>query len=403
MIDVLMGLQFGDEGKGKIVDYLANNYDIIARFSGGANCGHTIFYNNKKYALHLIPSGIFYGKKCVIGNGVVIDPIGLKEEIEMIENDGIEVKKNLFISSNAHIVFPDHKKQDGGTNEKKIGTTGKGIGPCYTSKIQRTGHRVCDINKKEVDEYLSRIKSGNGIPDVNDPYHMFHVALYYLLTLQITNMEYFLNDRNLEILAEGAQGTLLDVDFGTYPYVSSSNSTIGGVMTGLGVSHKNIGYVYGVFKAYMTRVGNGPFVTEDKGELGEQIRKIGNEFGATTGRPRRCGWLDIPALKYACMINGITNLVMTKADILNDFDEVKVCIGYTYFDEDCQEEMSFYRYDNKVYTEDSKPIYKSFKGWNTVNNKEPLEEYIKYIENEVDVKISIVSYGRDRNNIYHRD
>jgi len=215
-------------------------------------------------------------------------------------------------------------------------------------------------------------------------------------------MEYFLDDKNLEILAEGAQGTLLDVDFGTYPYVSSSNSTIGGVMTGLGVSHKNIRNVYGVFKAYMTRVGNGPFVTEDKGKMGKQIREIGGEFGATTGRPRRCGWLDIPALRYACMINGVTNLVMTKADVLNDFDEVKACIGYTFFDKDYEEEMSFYRYDNKVYTEDAKPIYKKFKGWNTNDNKEPLEEYIQFIESEVGVKITLVSVGKDRDTIYER-
>ena len=394
MIDCVLGCQFGDEAKGKIIDYKANNYDVIARFSGGNNCGHTVFHNGKKYALHLIPSGIFYGKRCIIGNGVVIDPIALKEEIETLEADGIEVKKNLYISPNAHIVTPEHIAEDKIKEELlKIGTTGRGIGPCYKSKAERTGVRVCDITE----QYMNLFK----LSEYNED-EKFQEALQYLVKLQIANIEYFLNDKNLEILAEGAQGTLLDVDFGTYPYVSSSNSTIGGVMTGLGVSHKNIRNVYGVFKAYMTRVGNGPFVTEDKGTYGKQIREIGGEFGATTGRPRRCGWLDLLALKYSCMINGVTHLIMTKADVLNDFKEVKVCIGYTYFDEDYQEEMSFYRYDNKVYTENSKPIYKKFKGWNTNDDKEPLEEYIQYIENEVGVKITLVSVGKDRDTIYER-
>jgi adenylosuccinate synthase len=396
MIDVLLDISFGDCGKGRMVDYLAKDYDVIARFNGGSNSGHQILNNNKIYTLHLIPSGIFYGKKCVIGNGVVIDPISLKQEIEMLEADAIDVKNNLYISSNAHIVTPEHIEEDIEKEKTlKIGTTGRGIGPCYKSKVERTGLRVCDI-KKELDKVNGTLSYR--AKKTQDYYE----ALQYLLTLQITNMEYFLDDKNLEILAEGAQGTLLDVDFGTYPYVSSSNSTIGGVMTGLGVSHKNIRNVYGVFKAYMTRVGNGPFVTEDKGKMGKQIREIGNEFGATTGRPRRCGWLDIPALRYACMINGVTNLVMTKADVLNDFDEVKACIGYTFFDKDYEEEMSFYRYDNKVYTEDAKPIYKKFKGWNTNDNKEPLEEYIQFIESEVGVKITLVSVGKDRDTIYER-
>ena len=396
-ISVVLGLQFGDCAKGKIVDYLANNYDVVARFSGGANAGHSIYFNNKKYALHLIPSGIFYGKKCVIGNGVVIDPVALKEEIESLEVDGIDVRNNLYISSNAHIVMPYHIEKD--IEKEKtlnIGTTKKGIGPCYTSKVERTGIRVGDINEKFIKTKYDAIKDYK-LPNAEK----FLDALIYLLTLQIANIEYFLNDKNLEILAEGAQGTLLDVDFGTYPYVSSSNSTIGGVMTGLGVAHTNIRNVYGVFKAYMTRVGNGPFVTEDKGKMGKQIREIGGEYGATTGRPRRCGWLDIPALRYACMLNGVTNLVMTKADVLNDFKEVKVCIGYSFKDSD-GEEYSFYRYDNKVYRENAKPIYKKFKGWNTNNNKEPLEDFIQYIESEVGVKITLVSVGKDRDTIYER-
>jgi len=397
MVDVVLDLHFGDSGKGRIVDYLANNYDIVVRFNGGTNSGHQILNNNKIYTLHLIPSGIFYGKKCIIGNGVVIDPISLKEEIETIEKDGINVKENLFISPNAHIVFPQHKKQDSGINEKKIGTTGRGIGPCYASKIQRTGKRVCDMNKKDIDDYLISI----GKPDLNDPYHAFHVAMEYILNLNISTMENYLNDSNFEILAEGAQGTLLDIDFGTYPYVTSSNTTIGGVMTGLGVSHKNIRKVYGVFKSYMTRVGNGPFVTELKDDIGEKIRKIGGEYGSTTGRPRRCGWLDIPTLKYACKINGITDLVMTKADILNDFEEIKVCIGYNIIEDN--ENCQVFDFKLDIYNDTTTPIYKTFKGWNTLNNLEPLEEYIKYIENEVGVKISIVSYGRDRNDIYRRN
>lgn len=399
MIDVLMGLQFGDEGKGKIIDYIADNYDAVARFNGGANAGHSIYFNDKKYALHLIPSGIFYGKKCIIGNGVVIDPVALKQEIETLEADGIDVKNNLYISRYAHIVLPQHIKTD---KEKeqilKIGTTGRGIGPTYTAKAERTGKRVCDFNKNEIDDYLKII----GTPDLSDENHNFHVAMQFLLTLNIANLERFVNDKNLQILAEGAQGTLLDVDFGTYPYVSSSNSTVGGVMTGLGVSHKNVNNVCGVFKAYMTRVGNGPFVTEVKGKVGEKIREIGNEYGATTGRPRRCGWLDIPALRYACMINGVSSLIMTKADVLNDFDEIKVCIGYSFVDEQDGEEYSFYEYDNMVYSKNAKPIYKKFKGWNTKDNIEPLEKFMEYIESEVGVKISIVSTGVGRYDLYER-
>lgn len=396
MIDVLLGVQFGDEGKGKIIDFLANDYDVVARFNGGANAGHSIYFNNKKYALHLIPSGIFYGKKCVIGNGVVIDPSALKQEIELLELDGVDVKNNLYISRYAHIITPDMIIED--QNNKKIGTTGRGIGPCYTAKVNRTGQRICDFDKTEIDNYIKKI----GIPDLTDVYHQFYVSLQFLLTLRIANLETYLNDKNTDILAEGAQGTLLDIEFGTYPYVTSSSTTIGGVMTGLGVSHTNIRNVYGVFKAYMTRVGNGPFVTEVKGKIGEKLREAGNEYGATTGRPRRCGWLDIPALRFACMINGITNLVMTKSDVLNDFDDIKICVGYSFVDPDDNETYSFYNYDNTVYNKDAKPIYKKFNSWNTINNKEPLEEYIQFIESEVGVKVSFVSVGVERSDLYER-
>ena len=391
MIDVLLGLQFGDEGKGKIIDYIANNYDTVARFNGGSNAGHTIFYNNKKYALHLIPSGIFYGKKCIIGNGVVIDPISLKKEIEIIEKDGIDVINNLYISKYAHIVTPEHVKIDK-EKEKilKIGTTGRGIGPCYTSKVERSGIRICDILDKK--EYLDNIKSEN---------YEYYDSINYLLNLKITNILNHINIDSDMILAEGAQGTLLDVDFGTYPYVSSSNSTIGGVMTGLGSSHKKIRNVYGVFKAYMTRVGNGPFVTELKNEIGEKIRNIGNEYGATTGRPRRCGWLDLPALKYACTINGVDSLIMTKSDVLNDFDEIKICIGYKFKDKIDGEEYSIYEFDSNIYNYDARPIYKTFNGWNT-DNKETMEEFILFIENFVGVNINIVSTGVNRYDLYER-
>lgn len=388
-ISVVLDLAFGDCGKGRIVDYLAINYDAIARFNGGNNSGHVVHFNNKCYALHLIPSGIFYGKKCIIGNGVVIDPVALRTEIEYLEADGIDVKTNLFISKYAHIITPQHITEDK-EKEKvlKIGTTGRGIGPCYKSKAERSGVRVCDIKGDMIYQYADL---------------KFQDALTFLLTLNISNLETYLNDKNLEILAEGAQGTLLDIDFGTYPYVSSSNSTIGGVMTGLGVSHKVVRDVFGVFKAYMTRVGNGPFVSEVKGKVGEKIREVGHEYGATTGRPRRCGWLDIPALRYACMINGVSSLVMTKGDILNDFDEVKVCIGYTFTDELDGEEYSYYTYDNTIYSnKEAKPIYKKFKGWNTKDNKEPLEEFIQFIESEVGVKVTIVSTGVERYDLYER-
>lgn len=388
MIDVLLGLQFGDEGKGKIIDYLSNNYDVIARFNGGNNAGHTIFYNNKKYALHIIPSGIFYGKMCIIGNGAIIDPVSLKKEIELLENDGIDVKSNLYISKFAHIITPYHIAEDIEKEKTlKIGTTKKGIGPCYTDKISRKGTRVCDINTEFIENYA----------DID-----FQESLKFLLTLKIANIISYLNDKNIEILAEGAQGTLLDIEFGTYPYVTSSSTTIGSVMTGLGVSNKNINKVYGVFKAYMTRVGNGPFVTELKGKIGDKIRQAGNEFGSTTGRPRRCGWLDLPTLRYACMINGVTNLVMTKSDVLNDFDEIKVCIGYSFIDSVDNEEYSIYDYDNTLYNNNAKPIYKKFKGWNTINNKESLEEFIQYIENEIGIPITLVSIGKNRDEIYER-
>ena len=401
MIDILIGTQYGDEGKGKVIDYLANNYEVVARFNGGNNAGHSIFYNNKDIALHLIPSGIFYGKKCVIGNGVVIDPVSLKKEIEMIEAEGVEVRDNLYISNNAHLITPKHidiETMRGSSNSDKIGTTKKGIGPCVSDKVNRIGIKVCDINEK----FIGTIQTTTYLDNVE-----YKEALKYLITLNISDMTSFLNNQEIEILAEGAQGTLLDIDHGTYPYVTSTSCTIGGVMTGLGVSHKNIRKVYGVFKAYMTRVGNGPFTTELLNKTGDEIRRIGKEFGSTTGRPRRCGWLDLPALKYACKINGVTDLVMTKADVLNDFESVRVCIGYEFFESfsgmgQNKDMYSVYNYSNDIHKKNVTPIYVDMIGWNTVNNKGPLDEYITYIEKEVGVPITLVSTGKERNDIYER-
>ena len=393
MITVLMGCQWGDEGKGKIIDFLAKDYQYIARFSGGNNAGHTLIYNNKTYALHLIPSGIFYGKKCVIGNGVVIDPVALKKEIELLEANGISVKENLLISNNAHIITPEHIQEDI-DNEKiyNIGTTKKGIGPAYTAKVKRTGLKVCNIRDQVIDMW-------GGEPHNNPE---FQEALRYLLTLQIVNLEYLLNDPYVDILAEGAQGALLDVDFGTYPYVTSSNTTIGSVMTGLGVSHKNIKNVFGVFKAYLTRVGSGPFLTELQGKIENDIRTKGNEFGSTTGRPRRCGWLDLPALKYACMINGISELIMTKADVLSNMEKVKICIGYEI--EEDGTPVNIYRYNSNTYNEKNiKPIYKVFEGWSEfLETDENFNKFVEFIEKELSIPIRFISNGKERTDIYER-
>ena len=386
MITVIIGLQFGDEAKGKFTDFLAKDYEIVARFNGGNNAGHTIYHNEKKYALHLIPSGIFDSKRCVIGNGCVIDPISLKKEIETLEFDGINVRDYLTISRIAHIIKPEHLIEDADNEMRfKLGTTLKGIGPAYTDKYRRTGTRVCDIN----DDFINRY-------EMNPEYQE---ALRFLLGLRIANLERILNDPYTDILAEGAQGTMLDLDFGTYPYVSSSNSTIGGVMTGLGVSHRNIGTVYGIFKPYMTRVGEGPFITELTDEAGDKMRDMGNEFGSTTGRPRRCGWLDLPALRYACIINGVTDLIMTKADVLNGFEMIKVCVGYEFEYDD--EPAMIYEYDSEVYEKNYKPIYNDMRGWEN-STDENLEEFISFIERNIGVRVKLVSIGQNREDIYER-
>ena len=413
-VDVLLGAVWGDEGKGKIVDYLTPQYDIVCRFQGGANAGHTIIFNGEKHVLHLVPSGIF-NENCinVIGNGVVIDPIELVNEIEMLEQKGIDVKSRLIISNKAHLILPVHqlldKLKEDEKKEAKIGSTLKGIGPAYTDKVSRVGCRIGDIfgkfenkvlyqsvdhiysNEKLNDPEISRINGQNN--------KLVYKACEKLKEYQILDTTEYLNKalRNgKSILSEGAQGALLDVDFGTYPFVTSSNTTVGGVITGLGIPPTKIDKVMGIFKAYTTRVGSGPFPTELNNEVGEKLQKHGFEFGATTGRPRRCGWLDLPLLKYSCMVNGITELHMTKLDVLSYIDEVKVCTNYIINNES----TTTIPYDLGVINEMD---FKSFPSWKSLDNIDSFEnlsveckDYIKFIEDYLQVKIKTVSTGPDR-------
>ena len=344
MVDVILGLQWGDEGKGKIVDYFAPSYDIIARFQGGPNAGHTLYVNNEKIVLHQIPSGVFHENTInLIGNGVVLDPVILKKECDKVAGFGIDVKKNLFISHRTHLILPTHRALDKASElskgTDKIGSTLKGIGPAYMDKTGRNGLRVGDLlDKSFITSYIKlrlkhqKLLDNYGFQEDIAPWEEeFFEAVEFLKQLNIVNGEYFVNDKisdGKKVLAEGAQGSMLDIDFGTFPFVTSSNTTTAGVCSGLGVAPQMIREVIGVTKAYCTRVGSGPFPTELLNETGEELRKIGNEFGATTGRPRRCGWIDLVALKFACMINGVTSLVMTKADVLDSFAELKLCTGY---------------------------------------------------------------------------
>lgn len=414
-IDVLLGLQWGDEGKGKVVDYLAPKYDVVARFQGGPNAGHTLEFDGHKHVLHQIPSGIFREKiKNIIGNGVVLDPIVFKKEIEGLSKFEIDLTKNLFISKKTQLILPTHKLLDAAyekaKGKDKIGSTLKGIGPSYQDKTARNGLRVGDIlapGFKERYENL-RGKHENILKHYNFEYDLkeaespFFDAIEFLKKFELVNSEYFINksiQSEETVLAEGAQGSLLDVDFGSYPYVTSSNTMTAGACTGLGVAPKNIGKVFGIFKAYCTRVGSGPFPTELFDADGEAMQKEGNEFGATTGRPRRCGWLDLPALKYAVMINGVTELFMMKADVLSIFEELKVCTEYKLGDGTLTEEMPFQLMDEEV-----EPVYKTFKGWHVdvrdvkVYNDMPgeLKDYIAFIEKETGVPVTIVSVGPDR-------
>jgi adenylosuccinate synthase len=419
-VDVLLGLQWGDEGKGKLVDFITPNYDIIARFQGGANAGHTLIFDGKKYVLHLIPSGIFRNN-CIniIGAGVVIDPIALVEEIKTLQEIGVDVCSKLKISNRAHLILPTHRildkvsELDKGDN--KIGSTLKGIGPTYMDKTGRNGIRIGDVNNDLNSKYQSLKYKHYLIMDrhqktleeldyysiVEEEETKWFESINFLKSFDFIDSEYYINKALKErktILAEGAQGSLLDVDYGTYPFVTSSNTTISGVISGLGVPPSSIGNVTGIFKAYTTRVGSGPFPTELDNEIGEKMRKIGSEFGATTGRPRRCGWLDLPALKYACMINGVTELNIMKLDILSEFDTIKVCVGYNVDGDIYKDTIPF---DVSV---DIEPIYIEMKGWNTditeckEFDKLPQEakDYIAFIQLETNCPITRVSVGPDR-------
>ncbi len=424
-VDVLLGLQWGDEGKGKIVDVLTPEYDVIARFQGGPNAGHTLEFNGIKHVLHIIPSGIFHTeKKNVIGNGVLVDPYIFAKEIEHLKRRGVDATKNLYISKKAHLILPSHRMLDAANEQAKgsakIGSTLKGIGPAYTDKIARSGLRVGDIlefdfkEKYEIQKFqhiqlaktLKFDVANFRIEDMTlEEYEaQWFESLETLKTFQLINSEYFLNDclkKGMKVLAEGAQGSMLDIDFGSYPFVTSSNTITAGVCTGLGIAPSKIGRVMGITKAYCTRVGAGPFPTELFDEDGEELRQKGNEFGSTTGRPRRCGWIDIPALKYACMLNGVTDLFVTKIDVLNDFEEVKVCANYS-IDGKTTEEIPF-----EFNSVEIKPEYNKYKGWKCDLTGTPsfdklptnLQSYLKTLENLIGVPVKAISISPDRKDV----
>ncbi len=412
--DVLLGLQWGDEGKGKIVDVLTPEYDIIARFQGGPNAGHTLEFNGIKHVLHTIPSGIFHPTALnIVGNGVVIDPVIFKKEIDALIKMGVDVKAKLLISKRAHLILPTHRLLDAASEaskgKNKIGSTLKGIGPTYMDKTGRNGLRVGDVERHDFKEKYDALveKHKQLLSFHNYEYNLAELeptwfeGIEALKQLQLIESEHYLNNAmaaGKKVLAEGAQGSLLDIDFGSYPFVTSSNTVCSGACSGLGIAPNRIGNVIGIFKAYCTRVGSGPFPTELEDEVGEKIRQIGREFGSTTGRARRTGWLDIPALKYAIMINGVTELIMMKADVLSDFDTLKVCTHYNYNGKVI--DYLPYDIDPKYLT----PVYEEVKGWGcdltqfTEKEQMPKEllSYIKYIENAVKTPITIVSIGPDR-------
>ncbi len=413
-VDVLLGLQWGDEGKGKIVDVLTPKYDIIGRFQGGPKAGHTLEFNGIKHVLHTIPSGIFHKTAVnIVGNGVVIDPIIFKKEIDALVKLGVDVKSKLVLSKRAHLILPTHRLLDAASEaskgKEKIGSTLKGIGPTYMDKTGRNGLRVGDIDSPNfkakydalVEKHKQLLTFYNYEYNIAEFEPAWFEGIEVLKSLERIESEHYINDalkNNKAILAEGAQGSLLDIDFGSYPFVTSSNTICAGACTGLGIAPNKIGNVIGIFKAYCTRVGSGPFPTELEDEVGEQIRKTGNEFGSTTGRPRRTGWLDLPALRYAVMINGVTELMMMKADILSGFATIKVCTHYNY--QGKQIDYLPYDYSPELLS----PVYKELKGWNkdltALNNPEQmpqeLNDYISFIEKETGVPISIVSVGPDR-------
>lgn len=413
-VDVLLGLQWGDEGKGKIVDVLTRKYDIIARFQGGPNAGHTLEFDNIKHVLHTIPSGIFHpGIKNLVGNGVVIDPVIFKKEVDALKGFDVDIKESLLISRKAHLILPSHRMLDAASEaakgKNKIGSTLKGIGPTYMDKTGRNGLRVGDIELKDFRErYKALVEKHKQILshydfeyDLTEMEEEWMKAVDFLRSLTLIDSEHYINQAiksGKSVLAEGAQGSLLDVDFGSYPFVTSSTTMCAGSCTGLGIAPNRIQNVYGIFKAYCTRVGSGPFPTELHDETGETLRKNGSEFGATTGRPRRCGWLDIPALKYAIDINGVTNLIMMKSDVLSGFDTIKVCTGYRY--NGTVIDYLPYSIDEDLI----EPIYKELPGWqeditrleNYDDAPRNLKDYVSFLQEELGVPISIISVGPKR-------
>lgn len=418
MIDVLLGLQWGDEGKGKIVDYLAANYDIIARFQGGPNAGHTLYVNGQKVVLRTIPSGVFH-KHCLnlIGNGVVIDPVSLKGEIEQLLPLQPDVLSRMYIAHRAHLILPTHRALDAASENakgsEKIGSTLKGIGPAYMDKTGRNGLRVGDVLSKDfktkydklVAKHTDMLKQYGGEPiDWKQWEAPFFEAVEYLRTLQIINSEYWLDMQlkdGKKILAEGAQGSMLDIDYGTYPFVTSSNTIAAGVCNGLGVAPSRIGDVYGITKAYCTRVGSGPFPTELHDETGEALRKAGNEFGAVTGRPRRCGWIDLVALRYTVMLSGVTKLIMTKTDVLDEFNPIRAAVAYNVEGKETRE----LPYD--LCSVDVTPVYESFAGWdkpisactNYEETPQVFKDYCRFVEQYLETKIAYVSNGTGRDQL----
>ncbi len=419
-VDVLLGLQWGDEGKGKIVDVLAPRYDVVARFQGGPNAGHTLEFDGIKHVLHQIPSGIFRPTtKNLIGNGVVLDPIVFRTEIEKLQKFNLNVRENLFISKKATLIIPTHRLLDQAyekaKGDNKIGSTLKGIGPSYVDKISRQGLRVGDVLAANFQEKLQKLvglhneilKGHAANCDWKELEPGFLDAVAFLKTFKLIDSEYFLNEelkKGSTVLAEGAQGSLLDIDFGSYPFVTSSNTVSAGACTGLGIAPSRIGEVFGIFKAYSTRVGSGPFPTELLNEEGEMMRKEGNEYGSTTGRPRRCGWIDLPSLKYSIMINGVTQLLMMKADVLSIFDKIKVCTHYKLSDGSVTAAVP-YEYVNEKIT----PVYTELKGWcspvsGILEDQIPTElsQYISFLEKELAVPITLISTGPDRTQTIHR-
>ncbi len=421
-VDLLLGLQWGDEGKGKIVDVLTSKYDIIARFQGGPNAGHTLVFNGRKHVLHTIPSGIFHDDTVnLVGNGVVIDPVIFKKELDKLDEQDVDYRKSMLISRKAHIILPTHRLLDAASEtakgKAKIGSTLKGIGPTYMDKTGRNGIRVGDIELANwKDKYRALANKHQAMIDfynVDIQYDLdeleaeFFDAIDTLKSLKFIDSEEYVHQAQAadkSILAEGAQGSLLDIDFGTYPFVTSSNTTAAGACTGLGVAPNSIGKVYGIFKAYTTRVGSGPFPTELFDDDGATMARVGHEFGATTGRPRRCGWLDLVALRYACQVNGVTELIMMKGDVLSGFKTLKVCTAYNYKGE----EITHLPYN--IEDENVSPIYTELDGWaadltgmtEASQLPEELNNYVKFLENHLNIPITVVSVGPDRKQTIHR-